>query len=31
VKFPAITCANAKRTLTNMIGRTPLLWRMLSR
>ncbi|MBW8306760.1 MAG: class I SAM-dependent methyltransferase [Thiobacillus sp.] len=31
VKFPAITRANAKRTLSNMIGRTPLLWRMLSR
>jgi len=31
VKFPAITRANAKRTLTNVIGRTPFLWRMLSR
>lgn len=31
VKFPAITRAKARRTLTNMIGRTPLLWRMLSR
>jgi SAM-dependent methyltransferase len=27
--FPAITIANAKRTLTNLIGRTPLIWRML--